>query len=275
MGIEMLHGRAIRQADDERSPGVLVINETLAERFFPNENAVGKRLTMGSGAANVEWLTIVGVARNAAQSDWAAAPAEELYLPYLQNQGYLAGPSLNRAYLTLVLRVAGDAERFAGPTRQAIHEIDPNVIVSQVATMEHVVRNATAPWRLNLMLLGSFAGVALALAAIGIYGVMSYSVAQRTHEIGIRLALGARRAAVLNLIMRQTLLLVGTGAAAGLTGAFLLTRLMTSMLFGVPATDPATFAVALALLSAVALGATCIPALRVMRRDPLNALRAR
>jgi putative ABC transport system permease protein len=176
--------------------------------------------------------------------------------------------------LTLVVRGTGEAAALVPALRAAVWDTDPDVSISAVQTMDEVVARATASPRFYLLLLGSFASVALALAAVGIYGVMSYSVAQRQNEIGIRMALGARPANVLRLVMGEAMGVAAAGAAAGLAAALALTRLMSGLLYGVAATDPATFAGVGAVLIAVALAATYIPARRAVGVDPLRALRS-
>jgi len=217
----------------------------------------------------------VGVAHNAARGKWAAAPDEEMYLPLLQSRLYLERQGGPFSFMTLVVRTTTDDPAALAPSlRTAVWDADGNVAVSEVQTMTEVVARATASPRFYLMLLGSFAAAALALAAVGIYGVMSYSVARRRSEIGIRMALGARRGDVIRLVMREAVGVAALGGAAGLVTAALLSRLMGALLYGVGTTDPLTFAIVCAILAAVALLATYIPARRAVGIDPLQALRA-
>jgi putative ABC transport system permease protein len=204
---------------------------------------------------------------------WADPIGNEVYLPYLQSPKYLDDLSPARSYLTLVVRTAGDPAAIVPAVRREIQALDPSVVVSQVQTMETVVAEANAQARLYLILLGAFAGVALILAVVGIYGVMSYSVSRRVQEIGIRMALGAQRGEVLRMVVGQGLRLALVGAAVGVVGALALTRLMTTLLYGVAAMDPITFVVVALFLSAVALVATYLPARRATQIDPMLALR--
>jgi putative ABC transport system permease protein len=273
MRIPIVRGRAVGEADRFDAPGVVVVNEWLAERHWPHENPVGKRLTFDDPSRNPTWLTVVGVARNAVRGEWAAPPEEELFVPFLQTRAYLERASTGFAYLTLAVRASGDPAALASPIRRVVASLDRGAPVSQVQTMDEVVAAATAAPRFHLLLLGAFAGLALLLAALGIYGVMSYTVSRRTNEIGIRMALGARPADVRWLIVGQGMAVVLAGAAAGLVGALALTRLMSSLLYGVGASDPATFLAVSLVLGAVALAASYLPARRATRIDPLAALR--
>ena len=273
MRIPILRGREVAETDRLDAPGVVVINEWLAERHWPGEDPVGKRLTLDDPGENPTWLTVVGVARNAVRSEWAASPEEELFVPFLQTRSYLERMSTGFAYLTLVVRTSGDPATLASPIRRAVASLDRGAPVSQVQTMEQVVAASTAGPRFHLLLLGAFAGVAVLLAALGIHGVMSYTVSRRTNEIGIRMALGARPADVRWLIVGHGMLVALGGAVVGLAGALGLTRLMSSLLYGVGASDPATFLAVSLLLGAVALTASYIPARRATRIDPLTALR--
>ena len=261
MRIPLLRGRDITDSDTPNAPGAVVVNERLAKECWPGEDPIGKRITLDDKT----WLTVVGVVQNAKQGEWAATPGKELYLSYLQSPA--------ATYLTFVVRTGGDPATMAPALQSTVWSLDKNVTISEVQTMDQVVSDATAKPRFNLSLLGAFASVALILAAVGIYGVMSYSVSRRTQEIGIRMALGADRANVLRHVVGQGMILVAAGAAAGLTGAFALTRLMTKLLYGVEPTDPVTFVAVPLVLGVVAFAATYIPARRATRIDPLVALR--
>jgi putative ABC transport system permease protein len=273
MGIPVLRGRDIAESDDLRAPGVVVVNEWLARRYWPNENPIGKRITLDDPKESASWLTVVGVVKDAVRKNWAAAPEEEIYLPYLQNRYYLENPGAHVAYLTLVVRSSADPAAMAPAIRDVVWSFDRNLPVSEVQTMERVVADSTAEPRFNLLLLAAFAAVAVILAAVGIYGVMSYSVSRRTHEIGIRIALGAERADVVRLVVGQGMLVALAGAGAGMAGALALTRLMASLLYGVRTTDPPTYLAVAFLLGGVALAASYLPARRATRIDPLTALR--
>jgi predicted permease len=273
MKVPLVRGRDFTDADRLGAPLVVIVNQKLAELHWPGEDPIGKRLTVDNPGAEPLWRTVVGVARNAVRSDWSAEPEEEIYIPYLQSRLYLEGPNWPVQYATLVLRTTRDPVTLAKPVRDAIASIDRTVAVSQVESMEDVVSRSNARPRFYLVLLGSFAVVAVVLAALGIYGVMSYSVSRRFHEIGIRMALGAERSDLVRLVVGEGMRVAVIGAAVGLAGALLLTRLMTSLLYGVKPTDPATFIGVALLLTAVALTASWIPARRATRVDPLTALR--
>jgi putative ABC transport system permease protein len=244
----------------------------MAKEAWPGENAVGKRLQM-TGADGSAWETVVGVVKNAVQLDWTGKPEAEFYFPYLQQKLLTESRSSWVSYLTYVARTNGDPVALAAQMRKAVAAVDANVPVSEVQTMDDVVGHATSGTRFNLLLLTTFAGVALALAAIGIYSVISYGVTRRTHEIGIRMALGAGQGELRGMIVRQGLTVALVGAGAGLLGALALTGAIGSMLYGVDATDPLTFGAVSAGLILVALGASYLPARRATRIDPLVALR--
>jgi len=269
MRLPLVRGRDIAATDDASAQGVVIINERAAASYWPGEDPIGKRITFNPPT----WLTVIGIARNAKQNDWAAPPYPEVYLAALQNRDFLGDPGSHMAYLTLVARTAGDAGALANAVKNTVWSFDRNLPISEVLTMDAVVADANAQPRFEMLLLAVFAGVALALAAVGIYGVMSYSVSRRTHEIGIRLSLGASRADVLRLVVRQGMTLALAGSAAGMVGALLLSRLMTNMLYGVRPTDPFIFAGVALVLGSVALVATCVPARRATRIDPMMALR--
>ena len=271
MQVQVLRGRDLDDRDVASAPGVVVVNEALAARQWPGEDAVGKRIAMADKDA--PWLAVVGVVKNTVRGRLAAPPDDEVYLPYLQATPYLEEQDSHFGYLTLVARTSGDTAALAPAMRRVVWRHEPNAPVAEVAAMAAVVNKATAAPRFYLVLLGAFSAVALLLAAVGIYAVMSYAVARRTNEIGIRMALGAARAQVLRLVLRQGALVGIGGAVAGLVGALLLTRLMGSMLYGVGARDPLTFGAVAALLTAVALGASYLPARRAARLEPLRALR--
>ncbi len=276
MRLPILRGRAIAESDDSRAPGVVIVNERAAAEYWPGQSAIGQRITFDDDKRNPPtWLTVIGVSKNAVEADWAAAPEPEVYLAALQNREFLGTGGLGShiAYLTLVVRAAGDAAELAPAVKRTVWSFDRNLPVSEVATMDRVVADANAQPRFELLLLGVFAAVALVLAAVGIYGVMSYRVSRRRHEIGIRLSLGASRGAVLRMVMGQGIAQVLAGSAAGLAGALLLARLMGKMLYGVRATDPLTFAGVAAVLELAALAAIAVPAYRATRIEPMVALR--
>jgi putative ABC transport system permease protein len=265
MQIPLVKGRDFRDDDSDNAPRVVVISEKTAARYWPGQNPIGKRLKPGSTSEDTPWRTVIGVVRDVRQNDFIAAPKLQMYLSYHQVRDFPPN--------ALVVRSAVDPSSLATAVRDAIWAVDKDQPVSQIRTMSEIISQAVARQRFSMLLLGLFAGLALILAAVGIYGVMSYSVAQRTREIGIRMALGAQKSDVLGMTLREALRFVAVGVVIGIAGALGLTRLMASLLFGVSATDPATFAAITVVLGAVALLASYIPALRSMRVDPVIALR--
>lgn len=276
MRIPLLRGREIASSDRMDATPVVVINEMMAKRYWGSDDPIGKRITLDDST----WVTVVGIAKNTVQEDWSAAPQPEMFLPYAQQRAFLTSPASRYAYLTLVARVdcrnrgRCESAALATPIVRAVREVNHSAAISSVQTMIAVVEQATAESRFYLVLLGAFAAIAVALAAVGIYGVMSYSVSRRAHEIGIRIALGAEPTTVLRFIVQQGMTLALVGAGVGLVAAFALTRLMGRLLFGVGPTDPTTFAIVTATLCAVALAASYLPARRATRVDPLTALRS-
>ncbi len=262
-GIRLLSGRAFDERDTPESVRAFVINQELARKLYPGENPVGKRMVYDWGG-DFEG-EIVGVVEDVHETSLTDVPAPAFYRPFAQF------PDGN---LNVVVRTTGDPMALAGAARAKVKELDPNLPVASVRSMESVVAEATARSRLSSYLLAGFAGVALLLAAIGLYGVISYGVAQRRGEIGVRVALGADRGSILGLIVRQGMLLTAVGLALGLAGAFALTRVLRSLLFGVGAADPVTFVAVPLVLAAAALLASYLPANRAARTDPAVALRA-
>src|SRR5262245_20847017 len=263
MGIPLLQGRAFAEADCLQASPVLIINETMARRDFPDGNALGKRVKVSWGYPPIprEIIGVVGAARTFGLEK---EPRREIFSPYQPG---------GMPPTTLAIRTVGDPMAIASAVREAIRRLDENLPPYDIKTLEQRVSDSVAPRRFLVSLMSLFALLALALAATGIYGVLSYLVAQRTREIGIRIALGATAGAVLSLILKRGAILILIGTAAGLAGAFALTRLIKTLLFGVSATDPATFALIALLLVAVALIASYIPARRATKVDPMVALR--
>jgi putative ABC transport system permease protein len=270
MRTPILKGRDFSRNDHLRSPRVAIINESLARRYWPNEDPIGKRIGNGPGT---EWFTIIAVVQNVKQADWQTNPREEIYFPLLQSEHYLLHDARHYEFLSLVVRVDEDPAAKSASIRHAIETIDPNVLVSNVISMERAVANNLWRPRLSLLLLCAFGLIALALAITGIYGVISHTVSQRTHEIGIRMALGAARRDVLMLSISQGLRPVLIGMALGGALAISMTRLMSTMLFQVTTTDPLTFAGVAIAMFAAGLFAAYWPARRAARVDPMVALR--
>ena len=265
MSIPLLAGRALTDQDTDTTPNIAVISETMARRFWPGEDPIGKRISIGRIRSDADWIRVVGVVKDVRQVELSTDPKPQMYFTYRQLDFF--------APEDLVVKTDVDPASLAATVRKTVWEIDKDQPVSDIRTMQEILAESIARQRFSMLLLGLFAGVALLLAAVGIYGVMSYSVAQRTHEIGIRMALGAQATAVLKLAVGYGLKLVLAGVAIGLIAAFALTRLMSTLLFGVTATDPATFALISLLLVGVAALASYIPARRATKVDPIIALR--
>ena len=270
MGIPLTAGRAFSETDTSSAPPVGLINQSFARRFFPNENPIGQRLRFGSAKPSNPWITIVGVVGDVRGFGLDKQPNSEIYLAYQQPNGWYFS---QLPYLHLVVRTAGEPNSAAASVLGAVHKFDKNLPLPRAQTMEDILAASIGARRFNTILLGLFAGLATILAAVGIYGMISYSVAQRTHEIGIRMALGARRVDVIKLVLRNGMILALGGVAIGLAAAFALTRLMTTLLFGIKSTDAVTYAIVSVGLLAVALLACLIPARRATKVDPLVALR--
>ena len=265
LGIPLRRGRLIEPQDVEGAPQVAVINEEMQRRYFVGRDPIGLRVTFGDPAdTSSTWFTVVGVVGNVAQEGLTAKPYAQLYRPLMQ------APQRG---MWVTVRTAGEPSSVAGAARAALKAVDPDLPANDVRTMEDRISENIAQPRVSVALLGGFSSIALVLAAIGIYGVVSYTVVQRTREIGIRMALGARPEGVLRLVIGQGLVPVAAGVVLGLVLALAATRLMRSLLFGVSATDPLTFAFVALFLGLVALVATYFPARRATRVDPLEALR--
>ncbi len=273
MGIPLLRGRSFTDMDRSDAPGVVMINERLARDQWPGEDPVGRQVTFDDGGASSKWFTVVGVIKNVKQGDWSAADANEIYLPFQQSP-FLTDPAGHFSAMTLVIRTSTDPMALLNPARNAVWSLNRGAPVSNVTTLERVLSDAVSRPRFNLILISLFAGLALVLAAIGIYGVMAYTVAQRAQEMGIRMALGAERRDVLGLVLGRGMKLALAGAALGLAGGLALTRLMSSLLYEVTPGDPLSFAGAAALLGLVTLFACWLPARRAANTDPIVALRA-
>ncbi|HEY2376712.1 MAG TPA: ABC transporter permease [Gemmatimonadaceae bacterium] len=279
MGVPILRGRDVAATDRLGMPAVVIINDFMARRLWPGDDPIGKRITLDRPSANSTWFTVVGIVKNMVRSDWAAPPEGEIFVPWLQEENFLTNMAPHVGYMTLVVRarcgapLACDAAPLVPEIRNTVWSFDRNLPVSEVRTMDAVVQMANARPRFTLVLLAVFAGVALLLAGVGIYGVMSYAVARRTHEIGIRLALGAAPGAVVRMVVREGMVVALIGAAAGVASALLLTRSMASFLYGVQPSDPLTLGAVSLVLIGAALVATYLPARQAARTDPPTALR--
>jgi putative ABC transport system permease protein len=273
MRLPLRRGRVITGNDGASAPPVVVVSERAAHEYWPGEDPIGKHIALDEENGQPLWLTIIGVVKNAKQLDWAAEPYPEVYLSALQSRDFLGGGGSHTAYITIVARTAGDPGDLTSALKTVIWSFDRNLPISDVYTMTRVVADANAQPRFEMLLLGIFGGVAFVLAAVGIYGVMNYSVSRRTREIGIRVSLGASRSGVLRMVVRQGMSQALAGTAAGIVGAFVISTLMSRMLYGVQPTDPVTFGGVAIILSLAALLATCVPARRAMRIAPMTALR--
>jgi putative ABC transport system permease protein len=263
--IPLRSGRVFSIQDDARATRVVVINSVMARRYWPGGDPIGARITLGDPADSASWRTVVGVVGDVRQNALNDDPYPQLYLPLAQTP---------QRSMLLLARTSGDPAALAGPIRRAVVALDSDLPVSDIRTLDDRLQQSIAQPRVSMMLLGIFAMMALVLAAVGIYGVLSYTVTQRTRELGIRMALGAESNSVMRMVIREAMAPALIGVLLGLIGAWGATRLMATLLFGVSATDPATFTVVALFLMAVALVASWVPARRATRVDPLIALRA-
>jgi putative ABC transport system permease protein len=263
MRIPVLKGRTFSESDREDAPRVVIINEALAQRFWPDEEAIGKRLGFRAKEPQI-WHEVVGIVGNVKHRRLDAVPKPELYFPYSQYPG---------TFMTLVARTASDPINAIPAIRNQVLALDADQPVFDIKTMSERMSKSIAVSRFIMLMLGAFAALSTLLAAVGIYGLMAYAVAQRTHEIGVRMALGAEASDVVKLVLGQGLKLVVAGMGLGVAGALALTRLMQSLLFNLSPTDPLTFTVISAILAGVALAACFVPARRATKVDPMVALR--
>lgn len=266
-------GRPFAESDTAGAESVIIINEAFARQHFPNTTPLGQQMCVGCGFGDPAKRSIVGVVSDTKQFGLGTPAPSMVYVPVAQVPDALMVLLRQFTATNFVIRTAGEPLQLSAAVKQEMLKIDPALPLKNVRSMEQLLSRSIALERFNMSLLGIFAGIGLLLAAIGIYGVMSYTVSQRTHEIGIRMALGAAQRDVLKLVVGQGMVLALVGVAIGLAGAFALTRLMSSLLYGVSATDPVTFVTTSLLLSGVALLACYIPARRAMRVDPMVALR--
>jgi predicted permease len=267
MEIAVVQGRAFTPSDSAGAPLVAIVNETLARNYWPNGDLLGKRIrNIASGDRQPPWMEIVGVVKDVRAARLITEPGPQMYVARAQ----ITSPDPE---MTLVVRAAGDPAKLASTVRSVVQAVDKDQPVYDLRTMPEVMASSVATPRFNLLLVGVFAALALALAIVGVYGVMSYLVAQRTHEVGVRMALGADARNVLRLVIGHGMKLALIGVGIGLAAAFALTRIMTSLLYSVSPTDPPTFLVIALLLGAVALLACYLPARRATKVDPMIALR--
>jgi putative ABC transport system permease protein len=262
MKIPLISGRYFSEQDTKDSQKVIIIDEHMVRQYFGAEDPIGRRIKLGS--SDSPWMTIVGVVGNVKQYALDGDARVAMYAPLEQQLSSM---------MYVVTRTVGDPAQLIPVITGELRLIDPNLPVFDAKTMEQRVSESLARRRFAMVALGLFAAVAMTLAMVGIYGVMAYLVTERTHEIGIRMALGAKQSDVLSMVMSRGLKLAGSGLAIGLGGAWLATRAMASLLFGVSATDPMTFVAISLVLTGVALGACFVPARRAAKVDPMVALR--
>jgi putative ABC transport system permease protein len=263
MSIPLLQGRFFTDADNADAPSVVIVNQALAKKYWPNGDALGKRITFDDPRKNPKWTTIVGIVGDVRHRGLEEEPKPEFYQPHAQ---------VPYRSMILTVRSSQDPRGLTAAIRHEVLALDPDLPIAHIRTLEEIVSDSVGPRRLSVLLLSVFAGIALVLASIGIYGVMSYLVVQRTHEIGVRMALGAQRSDVLKLMLIRGMRLVLVGSVLGLLLAFSGTRALRSMLYGVGAFDLFTFTFVTLALAAIALLASYIPALRATRADPMIAL---
>jgi putative ABC transport system permease protein len=265
VGIRLVRGRLLTEADQQNAPLVVLISNTAAERWWPHQDPIGRRVKVpGFDYQPQPWRTVVGIVQDVKQAGLDAPPTMQIYLPHAQ---YRTG------YLTLVVRTKSDPLALAAEVRRQVTEVDPEQAVSNIATLDQVLFDSIASRRFSATLLGTLAGLGLLLASVGVYGVISYGVSQRTREIGIRMALGAARGDVLSLVVGEGMKLLLLGVGAGAISSLLLTPVLSGLLFGVSPRDPVAFAASAVFLAAVALLACYVPARRASRIDPMVALR--
>jgi putative ABC transport system permease protein len=263
LGTPLIKGRFFTEADKADAPPAMIVNQAFAKKFWPNENALGKRIVMGGMSDNPTWITVVGIIGDVRHFGLDVEPKPEMYVPFAQQ------PYFTTIY---VVRSSQDPRSLLPAIRREIQALDPAVPVANVRTFENIIADSVAPRRLSAVLLAVFAGIAALLASVGIYGVMSFLVIQRTHEIGVRMALGAQRSDVLKLILSRSLKLISAGTIIGLIVALMSTNTLRALLYSVSSFDAATFALVTILLGAVALAASYLPALRATRADPMVVL---
>jgi predicted permease len=266
MGIPLVRGRYFDERDTETSAMVAIVDETLAKTYWPHQDAIGQRIKQGDRQSNAPWRVIVGVVRHVRYRTLESPSRVELYWPYAQT-----GFALDS--MSLAIHTTADPRLLANVIQKQVLALDPDQPVYRIRTMHELMAESVARRRLSMFLLAGFAGAALLLSAVGIYGVMSYSVARRAREMGIRIALGAGNGNILWLVLGQSLWMTAAGLSIGIAGSLVLTRFLSSLLFHVKATDPFTYAVVALFLALVAQVASLVPAYRATTIDPVNALR--
>jgi len=264
MGIPLRRGRFFNDQDDMTKPIVVIVDEYMADQLWPGQDPIGKRIHIVEFPSKDPWQTVVGVVGRVKQDSLDSNPRIAFYVAHTQ---------FPTRVMTVAFRSRTNSAAMLSAMKTELRNLDPDLPMYHVRTMEQQVKESLAQRRFSMTLLGVFAGVALALATIGIYGVMAYLVNQGTRELGIRIALGASQRNILSLVVRQGMMLAVSGVTIGLAAAFLMTRLMRSLLFGVEATDPLTFAGISLLLGGITLFACYVPAQRAARIDPLISLR--
>jgi len=264
MKIRLLQGRNFTWADDENAPAIAIVSEGLAQTYWPDENAIGKRVSIESREGQPVWREVVGIVADVKQDSLTQPMHPHIFVPFMQ---------FPRPEVVLAIRTKGSPGALGGSLQDTVREIDKDQPVSAIRPLEHWIFDSISNRRFQMLLLAAFAGVALALAAVGIYGVNAYVVSQRTREIGIRVALGAQSFTILGLVIRHGIGLTMAGVLIGLGGALALARLMSTFLFQVAPFDPVTFTTVAILLTAVSFAACCVPARRAAKIDPMEALR--
>jgi putative ABC transport system permease protein len=268
MGIRLLAGRGFTERDSSGAPGVAIVSQAVARRIWPGEDPIGKRVTLEDHPKPGDWLTIVGVVDDVKQQGLTKKADPAIYQPYKQ-----ALRPFFLSHMTFVVRTSANPSSVAAAMRGVLQDVDKDQPAQSIAAMSDVISTTTAEPRFQARLISVFSMLALLLSAVGIYGVLAYSVTERTHEIGIRMALGAGRSDIARMVIRRSLVLVTAGVALGMAGAVGVTRVLGNFLFEVKPTDPATFVTVAALLAGVALLAGLLPARRAARVDPLVSLR--
>lgn len=267
VGTPLLRGRFLNESDTATSPPVTLVNESLAKTYFRGADPVGKRLKFGRPQDKDGWVTVVGVIADQKQDGMAARVQPEVYVPLTQ------GEADDGIGVTFVIRGTGNPEALVSGARREVRAIDKDLALTDITPLRDLVHDSVQDQRFRTSLLSGFAGIALLLAALGVYGVLAYSVARRSREIGVRMALGSSTARLFGMVMRDGMRPVLLGSMAGLGGAYLATRLIESLLFGIEAADPLTYLFTVAILGAVAVCACAVPAWRAIRVDPLWSLR--